>query len=336
MPILEDKRFEVAVVVLADRRRWDRFQATLSGDERTSQARATPDHRWLRIVKSLRAFKSGLGNRFRRQHRMPKPMSKTDEALTICSERGVPTLTTHDANELAFTLRSASTNSDLFICAAYPQIFGRDLLNVPRLGSVNSHPSLLPKFRGAHPIFWVLAKGEPETGLTAHYMCERVDSGDIVAQISFPISPSETYQTLYFKTIGYIPRLVRMIGDYFENENSQAVVQDESIATVFREDREIHHLISWANQGSQDIANLVRAADGRAFFWFGDTQVFVHKCRLSNTNRNLTNDVEVPYGAVVDLHEGIWVVAKDGLVLIEEWHCRPQRELGFRVGQIFP
>ena len=88
-------------------------------------------------------------------------------------------------------------NPDLIAVAAYGKILPTDILNLPRLGCVNVHSSLLPRYRGAAPINWAILNGEDETGVTIQYMAEGVDEGDILAQAKTPIDLDENAAQLY-------------------------------------------------------------------------------------------------------------------------------------------
>lgn len=81
---------------------------------------------------------------------------------------------------------------DVALVVAYGRILPRDVLDAPRLGCVNVHASLLPKYRGAAPITWVVASGEPETGITLMKMDEGMDTGDMLEQFTTAIGPDET------------------------------------------------------------------------------------------------------------------------------------------------
>jgi len=97
--------------------------------------------------------------------------------------------TSLDANDVADEL--ASLDADLFVVVAF-SILPRRLLAIPRLGSVNLHPSLLPAYRGAAPIVWALFNGETETGVTTFLLSPRVDAGDVLLQERVAIEPEET------------------------------------------------------------------------------------------------------------------------------------------------
>ncbi len=101
------------------------------------------------------------------------------------------------------TLRNAeglelvrSLEPELIAVAAYGKLLPEDILNVPPLGSINVHSSLLPKYRGAAPINWALLNGEAETGVTIQYMAVELDAGDILLQKSTPIGELEDAQAL--------------------------------------------------------------------------------------------------------------------------------------------
>lgn len=88
---------------------------------------------------------------------------------------------------------------DLIIVAAFGQILPQELLDIPRLGCVNIHASLLPKLRGAAPIQWAVINGEKESGITLMQMDAGLDTGDILFREAVPIDPQETGDSLYEK-----------------------------------------------------------------------------------------------------------------------------------------
>lgn len=100
-----------------------------------------------------------------------------------------------DAAEAMKLLRKLAP--DIIIVAAYGQILPKEVLELPKYGCVNIHASLLPKYRGAAPINWVILNGEKETGVTSMQMAEGLDTGDMLIKKSTEIGENETYQELY-------------------------------------------------------------------------------------------------------------------------------------------
>lgn len=86
---------------------------------------------------------------------------------------------------------------DMIVVTAYGQILPKEVLELPKYGCINIHASLLPKYRGAAPINWVILNGESETGVTSMQMSEGLDTGDMLIKRSTVIGENETYQELY-------------------------------------------------------------------------------------------------------------------------------------------
>ena len=117
---------------------------------------------------------------------------------TLAKELGLPVFQPADLKSPEFIGQMKNLCADLFVVVAF-RILPVDLLEVPRLGSVNLHASLLPKYRGAAPINWAIINGEKETGLTIFRIQARVDTGDILFQEKMPILPEDTFGSLYEK-----------------------------------------------------------------------------------------------------------------------------------------
>ncbi len=81
---------------------------------------------------------------------------------------------------------------ELIVVAAYGRILPQDILDCPPMGCINVHSSLLPKYRGAAPINWAILNGEKETGVTIMHMAAALDAGDVIAQVTTAIDPTET------------------------------------------------------------------------------------------------------------------------------------------------
>ena len=88
---------------------------------------------------------------------------------------------------------------DVIVVVAFGQILSRQVLDIPRLGCVNVHASLLPKYRGAAPIQWAILDGETCTGVTTMLMDEGIDTGDMLEKMEVPIAPDETGGSLHDK-----------------------------------------------------------------------------------------------------------------------------------------
>lgn len=121
---------------------------------------------------------------------------------------------------------------ELIVVAAYGRILPDEMLAYPRVGCINVHSSLLPKFRGAAPINWAILAGETVTGVTIMHMAHDLDAGDIILQKSTPIDPDETADALYDRLAELGGELVVEAVAALESGAATRTPQDHSAATL--------------------------------------------------------------------------------------------------------
>lgn len=119
---------------------------------------------------------------------------------------------------------------DLFVVAAYAKIISKEILDVPRLGTIGVHPSLLPKYRGTTPIQNAILNGDEITGTTLYLMDEKIDHGSILASRQEPIA-NRNYEELMEKLAKLSGELLMEILPDVENKIKSAKPQDETLAT---------------------------------------------------------------------------------------------------------
>jgi len=170
----------------------------------------------------------------------------------------LPVYEPEDPNDPAFVAALAKLEPDFLFSCYYRHMMKKPLLNLPRLGALNLHGSLLPKYRGRVPVNWVLINGETETGVSLHYMEEKADRGDIVAQKQVPITPEDTAYTLFAKMTAAAGELLRETYPLLRAGTAPRIPQDHSRATYFGGRRPEDGLIDWTKP-AKDIYNLVRA-----------------------------------------------------------------------------
>lgn len=126
-----------------------------------------------------------------------------------------------------------SFRPDVIIVAGFSIILKTPVLSLPGKGCINLHPSLLPKYRGPEPFYWVLKNQEKETGITIHYMVEKIDAGDIIQQASFPILPGDNENTLMEKTIPLAGKLLKEVIQQIESDTIDRRLQNEADASYY-------------------------------------------------------------------------------------------------------
>lgn len=155
---------------------------------------------------------------------------------------------------------------DLFIVVAYGKIIPRLLFDMPRYGTINLHPSLLPLYRGAAPIQWALINGEKKTGVTVQRINEELDAGDILLQDSIDIPIDMTAGELYDLVLPKgATMLLKTIGGLQDNTITPEP-QDHSRATYCSKIDTETARIDW-NNTSMEIHNLVRGLNPRPVAW---------------------------------------------------------------------
>jgi len=152
----------------------------------------------------------------------------------------------------------AALEPDLALCLGFPWKLTPEMLAVPRLGVVNSHPSLLPRYRGPFPVAWAIRRGETEIGMTFHRMDAELDTGAILAQKTIPILDEET--TIWEMGPRVVQASVELLPRVFErlaagDPGEPQADEGASWAGFLEED---YATIDWS-QTSREIHNQVRA-----------------------------------------------------------------------------
>ena len=160
---------------------------------------------------------------------------------------------------------------DLIVVAAYGKILPGRLLNLPPMGTINVHGSLLPKYRGAAPIQWAVINGETETGVTIMQMDEGMDTGDILLPVAIPIEEDDTAGTLFDKLARLGGEaLVKAIALLKEGKLTP-VRQDDSLATEAPMLRKEQGHLDWS-KSARELHCLIRGLDPwpSAYGFLGD------------------------------------------------------------------
>jgi len=149
-------------------------------------------------------------------------------------------------------------NVDLAIVAAYGKIISKNVLDIPRYGMINVHPSLLPKYRGASPIQNAILNGDKKTGVTIMKLDKEMDHGEIISQVETQILGSDTYESLSQKlAILGAELLIKTIPDYTSGK-IKPVKQNHAEATYTKIIKKEDGKIDWS-KSAIEIERIVRA-----------------------------------------------------------------------------
>jgi len=174
------------------------------------------------------------------------------------SEYAIPAIAPLEVNVATVTSKIATLRPDFLFSFYYRQMIKPALLMVPTSGALNMHGSLLPKYRGRAPVNWAVLHGERETGATLHYMTEKPDNGDIVAQRAVPILPDDTAREVFDKVTLAAEIALDSVMPALLAGTAPRMPQDASRASYFGGRKPADGVIDWSKDAAT-IHNLVRA-----------------------------------------------------------------------------
>jgi len=246
----------------------------------------------------------------------------------------IPLLQPYDLRDNSFIEKLKEFRSDLFVVIAYGKFLTEELLNIPKIFSINVHGSLLPQYRGAAPINWAIIKGEQETGLSIIKMNAKMDAGDILAIKKIEIKAMDTAVTLREKMMDVGPDfLVETIRGFLKEENiSRPVIQKDQEATYAPKLTKELGRIDWRKK-AVDIHNLIRGLLPRpaAYVFFKNKSLKILESEVIDLGAK-----GIAAGEVVEVkRESFTVAAADGAIAVKRVQmesCRPMDVESFLLG----
>lgn len=221
---------------------------------------------------------------------------------------------------------------DLIITAAYGQIVPQAVLDIPRLGCINVHASLLPLYRGGAPVHQAIIDGQEKTGVTIMYMVKKMDAGDMIAQKETPILEEDTVGILYDRLSDLGAELLKeTLPDILKGIN-QRIPQDENLVTyaptLSREDERL----DW-NMSARQVYNKVRGTNpwpGSYTTYQGKTVKIwagqVHQCENA-----MKHHAHQDNGTIVKIFkDAIGVKVNDGVYLITELQLEGKKRMSVK------
>ncbi|WP_295079378.1 methionyl-tRNA formyltransferase [Ruminococcus sp.] len=194
-----------------------------------------------------------------------------------------------DAGEAMRILREAAP--ELIVVTAYGQILPKEILELPKYGCINIHASLLPKYRGAAPINWVLLNGEKETGVTSMQMSEGLDTGDMLIKKRTDIGDNETFEELYARLSAMGGEVLAETIDALEKGTLSPEKQDDSLSCYSPMIKKEMSALDFSKTAAE-VHNTIRGVTGFAMLEGKRLKVF--RSEIAEGTYNAEN------GAVVD------------------------------------
>lgn len=258
---------------------------------------------------------------------------RRDKALLeLARQHNIPVEMSENINSKEFVNAVGKYNADLFASMSFNQIFKAEIMNLPRYKTINCHAGKLPFYRGRNILNWVLINDEREFGITAHYVDDGIDTGDIIIQETYPITDDDDYGTLLEKAYegcaDVLYRAIKMI-----QEGRVSVIRQKDIDPVgmycgMRRDGD--EIIDW-RQTSREIFNFIRAVcipGPQAASWINGRKISINRAAMVEGAHAYKN---IPGQVLGKTQGGLLVKTGDTMIEVMEYTYPGQVKTGDRL-----
>lgn len=252
--------------------------------------------------------------------------------------KGLQILDPRSCNEPEFVQQLKSMNADLFVVCDYGQILSRDCLAAAKLGGINLHGSLLPKYRGAAPIQWCVYNGDTVTGVTVIHMTAKLDGGPCIVKSQIEIGDDETAEELEPRLSALGPAAVGeaiTMLESWDGESSLGELQNREEVTKAPRLKKTDGKIDF-NRSAKQISNQVRAFVPWPRSFTNWTPENKSPIRLIVGRTKVVQAAELAEESVASVEAGVvalcdssrlWIQTGDGLISIEEIQPSGKRQM---------
>lgn len=247
---------------------------------------------------------------------------KSDIVKQFCLREGLKVYTPINFSPRFISILKEE-GAELFVVVNYGRRLSREILEIPRIYSINLHPSLLPKYRGPAPINWVLINGEKKTGVSVIKINERIDAGEIIYQKEVEIGEEEDAGMLGRRLAEIGAEMLLKAIELIRRGEVRLKVQQESMATYFPKLKKSDGEINWRRPAKQ-IHNLIRGFTPQpgAFTFYKGKRIKVLKSAIEEGIKVSPSEI-----VKVQKKRGILVGTGEGGLWIEELQMEGRRRM---------
>lgn len=234
----------------------------------------------------------------------------------VALEHDIPVLQPDNLKETGAQKELRSFNADVMVVAAYGLILPQVVLDIPRLGCLNIHASLLPRWRGAAPIQRAIAAGDKESGITIMQMNAGLDTGDILQLSSCPITEEDSGGSLHDRLAEIGANAILETLENIDSDKIQPVPQDDALATYAHKLDKKEAQINWYNS-AVEIDRLIRAFNPWpvAFTLIDDKPLRIWQAQALSPESNTEADIK-PGTIISSDKNGIDISCGEGVIRI--------------------
>lgn len=222
-------------------------------------------------------------------------------------------------NDQNFLNKIKSLNLDLIVCVNFDQILKKDIINLPTIGCINTHASLLPKYRGRAPLNWAMINGEKYSGVTVHFIDEGIDTGDIILQEKIKIDEDDYICDLLNKVKNIYPKIVLDSIRTLDSNNLNLIKPDLSKGFYVNKRTKDDGKIDFSKP-SKDIINFIKAISKPypgAFLYHNNKKVIIWRARLDYNILPKYESLDI--GTVVFNNSNLLIKLKDAMLIVTDY-----------------
>lgn len=244
------------------------------------------------------------------------------------SDNNIPVQQPEELTNKDFISEISSLCADLFIVVAFRKL-PKEVFSIPLLGTINLHASLLPNYRGAAPINWVLINNEKVTGVTTFFINERIDYGDIILQEEVIITNDDNFETLYNKLSIVGSKVLLKTIEIVASGKAQILKQDESKDLKKAPKLNSNNTrINW-NDNIDKIIGMIRGLSPKPGSWTnlknGDKEIRVKILKANLLSRSNLSNTSI--GKVLIIKDEIHINLKDGVINCSKIQLENKKEM---------
>jgi len=244
------------------------------------------------------------------------------------SDNNIPVQQPEELTNKDFISEISSLCADLFIVVAFRKL-PKEVFSIPLLGTINLHASLLPNYRGAAPINWVLINNEKVTGVTTFFINERIDYGDIILQEEVIITNDDNFETLYNKLSIIGSKVLLKTIEIVASGKAQILKQAESKDLKKAPKLNSNNTrINW-NDNIDKIIGMIRGLSPKPGSWTnlknGDKEIRVKILKANLLSRSNLSNTSI--GKVLIIKDEIHINLKDGVINCSKIQLENKKEM---------
>jgi len=229
--------------------------------------------------------------------------------LTLIKKYKLKDIKCSSINSDKFKNEILNLNADVLLVGTWGEKVNNDVINLPVIGTINVHPSLLPKYRGPNPYLQTIWHREKYSGVTFHLMTDKYDAGGILAQDKIEILPVDTGKELREKTVFRARLLCARLFEKLNNGCVEPIAQNESEASYYKDIKPEDMTLNFANETAEEVLAHVRAFyPFRPVYIQSDNKFFI----VNPYKAELLDDYDVPASIKSSAKSSLTVACKDG------------------------